>query len=308
MIGGVRVKTGRLQTVALATLASLSACFYSFDNPVERQPGGSISGKLNLEGASAGQSLQGGTVSVLWSNLTVRFTSDSTTAPFTFFSLPDGTYTLTYQVPDSGVSGPLEGIRPNVALESTVLVGYAPDALNVGTLSLSEAGIVQGTVAGATGTTVVGAFLPTDGGQLGTFEAIETLVGADGSFALVLPAGAHTLAASDSAQFGMTNVTVSGGASQAATLTLAPTPVEGSITGNLVLGEQGANASTTIDAFLADIQIGITDSAGNTVVFDGGPLTQTTGEGAELFLPLPSGDLYTLTFTLPGEAGDGAVR
>jgi hypothetical protein len=113
----------------LACVSLTSACVYDFDNPVASSPAGTLAGQLVLEGAAAGQSLDGGIIKLAWSGLTVTLDSAGN---FVFLDLPDGTYTLVYQVPPV-VAGdvPFVGVLRDVVIPA---VSGGADSVDLGAI------------------------------------------------------------------------------------------------------------------------------------------------------------------------------
>ncbi len=231
---------GGVRPLAVAAVAlGLGGCFYTFDNPVSPLDAGIVTGRLRLDGGAPGQTVAGATVDLLWSNLSVTL---GASGDFAFLSLPDGTYTLRYRVPGNP---PLAGERADVYLPPTAT---GTDSLDLGTIDVGAAGTVEGTVQGADGGAIVGAFRPgADGGPL-EFEGFSTSVDGAGHYAITLPAGPHELWASNALQSEAIEVTAVPGqdvAGQDFAGFRDRSPAEGStaFVGDAVLGDLGASAS-----------------------------------------------------------------
>jgi len=225
-------------------LVALSGCIYSFDNPVAKLPAGTITGTLALQAPAAGQTFDGGTIKLAWSGLSVPLDA---TGRFTFLDLPDGTYTLVYTIPGaSPADEPYIGVRPDVVVPDLNGTG---DAVDLGTIPVAAAGVVQGTVVGGTDplTVAIFAWLP-DGGD-GAFEGYSTNTADGGRFALAVPVGNHVLVASSATESAAAEITVAAasGTPPVGPLTLAPVALDGGgrIVGNLIFGGPGRGAAAS---------------------------------------------------------------
>ncbi len=275
----------------------VAGCFYSFDNPVELQPVGSISGQVSLVAPAPGQTPAGGAVSILWSALTVSL---SGSGRFILLDLPSGAYSLHYSVPPAGDAGndfALLGERPGLSLPD---VNQQADALDVGTLQLTASGTVGGMVSGALGSAVVSAFVPLADGGLGSFEGFSAVVQGDGSYSLSLPAGTHTLVAADAAQTAVVAASeLPPGQSITTNFALAAAAGGGDVKGALVFGYPPEGDAATINSLAAGTLYVATTSDG-TLVADGGlPLQgDVVGSGDAFDLQLPPGQKLTVTLVL----------
>jgi hypothetical protein len=227
---------------ALAGSIVLAACVYAFDNPVAAQPSGSIAGRLVLQGAAAGQSLDGGIIKLAWSGLTITLDANG---GFEFLDLPDGTYTLVYQVPPV-VAGdpPFVGVLRDVVIPA---VSGQPDAVDLRTIQVAPAGTVVGTVVGGSDPVVIAFFHALDGGGE-VFEGFSTHTADGGQFQLTIPAGDHILVASSATLSAEAPFTVGSLQSlQLPALALQPPVADGGsgVAGNMIFGGPGGGASAT---------------------------------------------------------------
>ncbi len=288
-------------------LLSLSGCFYTFDNPVELQDAGSIAGHVVITQNNSGLSPGGGQVGLLWTDLAITVRDDGR---FLFLGLPDGVYTLKYEL-DPGDGGlPLIFFLPGIKLP--VEPGNIPDAIDLGSIVLAPVARVTGHVAlGDGGPAVVGAFSQNDAGQE-IFESFTVMTDDDGSFTLDLPSGSHDIWASTATLSGATPISVpSGQVTDLGELTLDP-PVFGSnadrrpgprsdpnngdpngeLVGDLVLGLPGFGASAdpgaVADAGLVQGNVEINPPQQDPFALSG----QVKGKGAHMDQTLPPGQLY----------------
>ncbi len=228
---------------ALALLAT--SCFYQFDNPVEKEPPGSVAGSIALQGAVGNQTAAGGMVTVQWTNGLEL--SLGTSSKFLFQDLPDGIYSLEVTIPPAaGNDFPLELLRPDVVIPNA---GDMIDSLDIGTLQVPASGTVGGTVTSASGVpaagVVVGAFAPgTDMTTPGIYEGFHTSTDSNGNYSLQVPSGNHVLAASDPSNNASGTATVVPEATQSLDLTLKPAGgFLGQIDGSLIGSGFGASAT-----------------------------------------------------------------
>ena len=289
----------------LSGALSLGGCVYHFDNPVQALDGGSISGAVALVNAAIeGQSPQGGTVSVLWSGgLTVNLDQSGS---FAFLALPDGTYNLSTFVPKPAPND-FDTVSLLAGLVLPVSEG-AVDALNLGTVPVQPSGLVTGTVAGGQPGVVVAAFYTVDGGQP-TYEGYATTTDG-GVYSLLLPAGNHFIAASDSQTSSVLSVTVP--AQQTITqdfvLDAGQPSSGGLLEGHLVFGGTGFGASapaSDINQILMGVTYEAFDSQGQ--LLKAGPLTNTGqgSAGAPFTVLLPAGQPLDLVFHFPTNVSTG---
>jgi hypothetical protein len=289
--------------VALALFVALGAtsCFYNFNNPVAKLPNGSISGQLKLIGGAPGQTAAGATVTLQWSGLHVNVDSSGR---FLFLGLPDGTFTLRYQVPPAEPGGlPFIGFRHDLLIPKN---GSGTDAISLGDLTVDLAAVVEGDVIGAQGPVVVAAFRPaTPDGQLGEFEAISTTIDPTVSthYQLVLPAGAHEIAASSATASASRPVSLQPRdqlTGQDLSVT-APADPTATLSGFLVLGGFGASAQpASVDNVLMSIVANTTPEGQPTQMVPGFTTpVHTSGAGAEFTQPLtPAGLRFQFTCTI----------
>lgn len=264
---------------------------------MELQPAGSIGGQVSLVAPAPGQTPAGGAVSILWSALTISL---SGTGRFILLDLPSGAYSLFYTVPTAGDAGndfPLLGELPGLKLPD---INQQPDALDVGSIRLAASGIIGGTVSGALGSAVVSAFVPLADGGLGSFEGFSAVVQADGSYALTLPAGTHTLVAADPTQ---TQVVAASALPPDQSITtnfaLVPAAGGGDVKGALVFGYPPEGDADSINALAAGTLYVATDSDGSLVADGGLPLQgDVVGSGDGFDLALPPGQKLTVTLML----------
>ncbi|MHB1843988.1 MAG: hypothetical protein ACYCWW_04010 [Deltaproteobacteria bacterium] len=286
----------------LVLVAVLSGCVYSFDNPVQAQPSGSVTGQLSVVNGAAGQTAAGATIDLLWSGLSI--TADAT-GRFSFFELPSGSYTLRYRVPPAASNDfPVEGERPDLYLPA---VGGAPDTIALGTVQLSLAGRIAGTVIGGPGA-VVGSFAPSTDGGIGQYEGYSTAADGQGHYQLDVPAGRHTLWASTDSQSASLDVSVAAGqplASQDLFLSgLASAPT--GLVGYVEVGDLGADAqSSQIEALLGGggLAVGLSPpcpSCTPSLTFQT-PAPAAGVTAAQLFQPLMPGQLYDVTCAVNGQ-------
>ncbi len=222
----------------LACSALVAACIYDFDNPVASLPAGALTGRLVLQGAIAGQSLDGGTIKLAWSGLSVPLDPSGF---FGFLDLPDGTYTLVYEIPGEP---PFIGVLRDVVIPD---VGGGADAVDLGEIQVSPDGIVIGTVVGGEDPMVVAVFDPLDGGgeQLDS-QSFSTTTTDGGQFQLTVPPGDHILVASSAALSAEQPFTLSSAQTLPLSLTLAPSTDGGSgVVGSLIFGGPGFGASAS---------------------------------------------------------------
>jgi hypothetical protein len=229
-------------------------------------------------------------VSLQWSGLHVTVDSSGR---FLFLALPDGTFTLRYQIPPAQPGGlPFIGFRHDLLIPHT---GSETDAVNVGNLEVDLAGTVEGDVIGATGPVVVAAFQhPDPGGEPGEFEGISTTLDTSVSthYRLVLPAGTHDISASSKTASATVTLSLQpGGQLSGQDLTVsAPADPTATLTGFLVLSGFGASAppdAAGLGPALNSIQANATpEGQPNQSVggFDAG--MHTVGVGAEFTQPL----------------------
>ena len=174
-----------------AGIAALAGCIYTFDNPVEKQSAGSVTGAVLLENAAPGQTIAGARVDLLWSNLSIEL---GQSGQFAFLDLPDGTYGLRYTVPPATDGGaPAVGERLDIYLPYTA--SAVPDTIALGTISVIAPATVEGTVTidgGTAAGAVVGAFVPNGGAETGEYEGYSTTTDSNGHYSLALPHGNHT--------------------------------------------------------------------------------------------------------------------
>jgi hypothetical protein len=292
------MKVGQWGALALLTALGATACFYQFKNPVAQQPNGSISGQLVLAGAAGGQTVAGATVALQWSGLHV--TVDST-GRFIFLGLPDGTFTLRYEVPPVQPGGlPFIGFRHDLFIPAHT---GGTDAVSLGTLTVDEAGVVEGDISGAQGPVGVATFHPsTPGGEPGEFEGISVTLDPSVSthYRLVLPAGAHEIAASSSTASASRTLSLLPRdqlAGQDLTVTVPADPTA-TLTGFLVLGGFGASAQpAAVSSLLTSIFADTTPEGQPTQMVPGFTTpVHTTGAGAEFTQPLtPTGLEFQFT-------------
>ena len=278
----------------LAAIAALGAgCFFSFNNPVEKAPNGSLGGVVKLQNAAPGQTAQGSQVSVLWTSgvngpLTVPLDA---TGRFLFQGLPDGIYSISALVPAPAANDfPILGLRPGLQVPD---VGGVADALDVGQILLDVAGMVSGTVRGAQGPVVVGAYAPTDGG-LGLFEGFATTAAPSGAYSLLLPAGKHLLAASDPGQSQVLLQLVTAGLTQPLDFAFdgGPGAAVGNLLGQLVVSQGPGQERQQTVVFDSMVQYVAVDTGGNLVA-DGGLFDQSSplsAANAGFAIPLPAGE------------------
>ena len=289
-----------LRGLFIVSLALTSGCLYGFDNPVQNLDSGVVAGKVLAP--AGGQSTAGGTVHLLWSGLTATLDSSG---QFAFLDLPESTYGLLVAVPQLPGMANSASVAERFGLRLG-LAGGAVDAVDVGTLQLQVAATVTGSVAGAVGPAVLGAFAPADGG-LGLFEGLATAVAADGTFTLRLPAGDHVLAASDASQSTQLAVHLAPGLSQQVALTLAPAVMAASVEGTLVLGGPARGASAQpgdVNPVLAQISYEVRDPS-EALVSTGSLFsspTQIPGSGATFDVAVPPGQLVSVKLLLPPSA------
>ncbi len=297
--------------LSAALLLSASGCFYSFENPVELQDAGSIAGRVVFTGSnSAGLSPGDGQVGLLWTDLAIAVQDDG---HFLFLGLPDGVYTLKYEL-DPGDGGlPLIAFMPGITLPQEP--GNIPDAVDLGQIVLEPAARVTGHVTGLDGgPAVVGAFSQaTDGGEI--FESFTVMTDDGGNFTLDLPNGSHDIWASTSALSGSMPVTVpSGQVTDLGDLALSPPALGGSrgkhgpgsradpsngdpngeLVGDVVLGlpgfGAGASPGAVEDAGLVQSNVEINPPPPPQDPF--ALSDQVTGLGAHMDQTLPPGQLY----------------
>jgi len=290
---------------ALALLAA--SCFYTFDNPVEKEPPGSVAGTIALQGAVGNQTAAGGRVTVQWTNgLELSLNSSS---KFLFQDLPDGTYSLEVNIPPLAKNDyPLVLLRPDVVLPNA---GVSTDSLDIGTLEVPASGIVGGTVSPADAGIVVGAFVPAQSAnQIGVFEGFSTTTDSSGHYSLQLPAGNHALAASNPLDNAVGQATIVSGASQTVNLTLSPIGQVGQISGSLVGSGYGASANGNVPW---DGATYVALGAGGALVGDGGlfPGGSDTsggpgGTGSAFQVLVLGGQLVSLTL-LPVPTNDAGL-
>jgi hypothetical protein len=301
----------------LSTLLLLAAsgCFYSFDNPVELQDAGSIAGRVVFTENSAGLNPGGGQVGLLWTDLNITVQNDG---HFLFLGLPDGVYTVKYEL-DPGDGGlPLIAFMPGVTLPQEP--GNVPDAIDLGTIVLNPVARVTGHVTGLgdAGGAVVGAFGSTDAGEI--FESFAVMTDDGGNFTIDLPTGSHDIWASTSAASGSTAVTVpSGKVTDVGALAMVPPASSngpsasrrqiehadrndgdpnGELVGDLVLGLPGFGASAT-PAQVADAGLVQQNVEINPPPPPDDPFTlasQNVGVGAHMVQTLLPGQLYPSIF------------
>ncbi len=228
---------------ALVCGALLASCIYDFDNPVATLPGGALTGRLVLQSAAAGQSLDGGTVKLAWSGLSVPLDSSGF---FGFLDLPDGTYTLVYDIPQPAGEPPFIGVIRDVLIPT---VSGGADAVDLGEIPVSPDGVVVGTVVGGEDPMIVAAFVALDGGgeQLES-QSFATTTADGGQYQLTVPAGDRILVASSATLSAELPFTLS--ASQ--TLQLSPLVLQApatdggsAVVGNLIFGGPGRGASAS---------------------------------------------------------------
>jgi hypothetical protein len=228
--------------LAVPALLGAAACFYKFNNPVVAQPSGSIAGRLTLVDAGLDQTLEGATVTLQWSGLHVNVDSSGR---FLFLDLPDGTFTLRYEVPPRHPNDlPFIGFRHDLFLPNS---GGQVDAVDLGNLEISVAATVEGNVIGASGPVVVAAFQPSDpDAGPGEFEGFSTTLDPSVTthYSLVLPAGTHEISASSATASATRTVAVQPQDHMTGQdLTIgAPANPTSTLTGFLVLGGHGASA------------------------------------------------------------------
>jgi hypothetical protein len=274
--------------LALPTALGATACFYQFNNPVAEQPNGSISGQLALVGAAQGQTVAGATVALQWSGLHVAVDS---TGKFIFVGLPDGTFTLRYEVPSAQPGGlPFIGFRHDLLIPAH---SGGADAVSLGRLTVNLAGTVEGDVIGATGPTVVAAFQPTvPGGEPGEFEGISVTLDPSVSthYRLVLPAGDHEIAASSATASASRTLSLqpSGQLTGQDLSVTVPADPSATLTGFLVLGGFGASAQpASVNNVLTSIVAQTTPEGQPTQMVPGFTTpVHTAGVGAEFTQPL----------------------
>jgi hypothetical protein len=296
------MKVGQWAAPALLMALGASSCFYNFNNPVAKLPNGSISGQLVLIGAAQGQTVAGATVTLQWSGLHVDVDSSGR---FIFLGLPDGTFTLRYQVPPAQPGGlPFIGFRHDLLIPAN---GSGTDAISLGDLTVDLAAVVEGDVIGAQGPVVVAAFRPSSpGGEPGEFEGISTTIDPSVSthYQLVLPAGAHEIAASSATSSASKAVSLQprdqlGGQDLSVTVPADPTAT---LTGFLVLGGFGASAEpgSSVDNVLMSIVANTTPEGQPTQMVPGfSTPVQAAGAGAEFTQPLtPAGLRFQFTCTI----------
>jgi hypothetical protein len=282
------MRLGPWGALAIPVLLGAAACFYTFNNPVVTQPLGSIAGRLTLVGGAPGQTLDGATVSLQWSGLHVNVDSSGR---FLFLDLPDGTFTLRYEVPPHQANDlPFIGFRHDLLLPKT---GGSVDAIDLGSVAINVAGVIEGNVIGASGQVVVAAFQPSDpDAGPGEFEGFSTTLDTSVSthYSLVVPAGTHEISAS------------SANASATRTISLQPqdhltaqdlavaTPANpaSTLTGFLVLGGFGASASgPSVNGVIGGITADATpESQPNQHVAGFAAQAQMPGTGAAFTQPL----------------------
>ncbi len=295
-------------------LLSAPGCFYSFENPVELQDAGSIAGRVTFTSNPANLSPAGGQVGLLWTDLAISVQEDGR---FLFLGLPDGVYTLKYEL-DPGDGGlPLIAFLPGITLPQEP--GNIPDAIDLGQIVLSPAARVTGHVSGLDGgTAVVGAFsVGSDGGEI--YESFTVMTDDGGNFTLDLPHGSHDIWASTSALSGSMPVTVpSGQVTDLGELALSPPALGGSranhepgsradpnngdpngeLVGDLVLGlpgyGAGASPGQVEDAGLvqSNVEINPPPPPQDPFSLSG----QVPGRGAHMDQTLPPGQLYPSIF------------
>jgi hypothetical protein len=294
----------------LAIAALCSGCIYSFNNPVQQQPNGSISGKVQLQNAATGQTTLDGGIEVVFSGgLSLRLDD---TGAFSFLALPDGTYSLAVYIPPLAANDfPLLTTLSGVVLPGA---GAAVDAVDLGSISVQPSGLVSGTVTDILGpsTAVIAAFAPpTDGGSM-TYEAFSTATDA-GRYAFYLPAGNHIVVASNATLALGVPVTVQ--ARDMLTkdfyLDAGGSPGNGLVQGSLVFGGPDAGRQMLPSGIdLATIQYTATDPSGRMTagqVFTAGA-SFTPGLGASFDLPLPAGQPLDIRFVLPAQPTDGGTN
>jgi hypothetical protein len=301
---------GQLRLLLLAAFAG-TGCIYSFNNPVQQQPYGSIAGQVQLMNAAAGQTTQDGGVAVAFTGgLSVRLDE---TGRFTFLALPDGAYSLQIFIPALMANDfPLVTDRAGVVLFGGG--GAAVDALNLGALTVQPSGLVTGTVSNNQGlaAAVVAAFAPGTDGGLGTYEGYSAATDA-GAYAFYLPAGNHILVSSiASLSSPLAPITLQARQTLDQTFYLdAGTGGfgQGQIEGFLVFGGRDGGANAPLESILpmlAAIEFVAFDPAGNPVA-DGGlfapPITS-----ASFYLSLPAGSPLDLEFLLPDTVNPAGVN
>ncbi len=292
------------RALGLTVATCAIGCVYSFQNPIEQSPAGVILGACQLSHPVPGQSLAGGTITLLNTQLTLPISGSGI---FLFRAMPTGTYALKCAVPPPAQNDfPLIVERLGVQLPRAA--STVADSVNTGALSIDATGIVGGAVTpvpsgGATAT--VAAFAVTDGG-LGSYEALFAPVDAAGRFQIALPAGTHLLAASDPTRSALSLVTVPSGTTQTLNFTLAAAAVAGSLSGRLVLDGPNLGADgdpAAIAQLLGFVSYTLTDPAG--AVLATGPFLGAGGGAAggtstgDFLLPVPATSAtVTLTFTV----------
>jgi hypothetical protein len=261
-----------------------SSCFYTFDNPVEKEPPGSVEGSIALQGAVGGQTAAGGQVTVQWTNGLQL--SLNTSSKFLFQDLPDGTYAIEVNIPPAaGNDFPLELLRPDILLPNA---GDETDSLNIGTLQVPASGTVGGTVSPPAAGIVVGAFVPAaSAGQIGIFEGFQTTTDSQGTYSFQLPAGNHALAASNMNNNAVGPAMVISGSSQTVNLTLASATLDGQIDGSLVGSGYGASATN-----------------GNSLPWAGASYVAYGAGG----LPVGSGQLFPTPDISPGTGSSFSIN
>jgi hypothetical protein len=229
---------------ALACTALSAACVYNFDNPVTSLPGGALTGRLVLQGAAAGQSLDGGVVKLAWSGLSVPL--DPSTGFFGFLDLPDGTFTLVYQLPQADGEPTFVGAIRDVFIPA---VSGGGDAVDLGEIQVTPAGTVIGTIAGAEDPIVVAVFdTLADGGDEQLDSPIFSTTTSDGGqFQLTIPVGNHTIVASTATLATEESFLMTSASSVPIALTLQPVAADAGsgVTGNLIFGGPGRGASAS---------------------------------------------------------------
>jgi hypothetical protein len=294
----------------LAIAALCSGCIYSFNNPVQQQPNGSISGKVQLQNAVTGQTTLDGGIEVVFSGgLALRLDESG---EFRFLALPDGTYALGIYIPPLAANDfPLLATLSGVVLPGA---GAAVDAVDLGSISVQPSGLVSGTVTDILGpsSAVIAAFTPaTDGGPM-TYEAFSAPTDA-GHYAFYLPAGNHVLVASNATLAVGVPITVQ--ARDTLTedfyLDAGGSPANGLVQGSLVFGGPDAGREMLPSGIdLATIQYTATSPSGQMTsgqVFTAGA-SFTPGLGASFDLPLPAGQPLDIRFVLPAQPTDGGTN
>ncbi len=282
-------------------LLGLGGCLYSFDNPVETAASGTLSGQVVLVDPAPDQTVTTGRVKVLWSGgLAVPLDA---TGRFAFLGLPDGVYTVTFDVPPLASNDlPLSGIRPDVRI---FVANGQPSAVDLKALSLEAAATLSGTVTRLDGTAVVAAFRP-DGGA---YEGYEASVAADGTYALRVPAGAHDLVASTATSSATQTVDVAPGERRTLALALAPASGGAQVTGQIVFGGPGLGATSAApSAFTSGIAFSATSNgaagaSGMVTVAQSG-----ASSNAQVAAGQSGGQVVDLTLTLPTQAAAGLAN